>query len=149
MGLFKWNFNISFCQINPSFYLNKDKLKKYLGKLLGKRCDSWYISFGICLHTSCTTKFWHTYVIKHNNFMIIVGPPCVHHAKKHALFESKTTMTSFIYIFNVIFGFSTFCNSVYRNFHFLQSHFFFPTLSSSNIYRTMFFHPFSMNWCQT
>ena len=28
-GFFEWNFNISFCRIsNPSFYLNKNELKK-------------------------------------------------------------------------------------------------------------------------
>ena len=30
--------------------------------------------FGICLHTSCTPKFWHSYVVIHSNFMIIVEP---------------------------------------------------------------------------
>ena len=30
--------------------------------------------FGICSRTSCTPKFWHTYVITCGDFMVIVEP---------------------------------------------------------------------------
>ena len=71
---FEWNFNISFCRIRSlSILLKRNRAwEKLLGKLLGKSYGAWYMLFVICPRRLRTLKFWLTYVITYDNFMVIV-----------------------------------------------------------------------------
>ena len=51
--------------------------------------------FGICPHMSHRPKFWHTYMITYNNFMVIVEPWSVITNKPRDFRKSKLALNGF------------------------------------------------------
>ena len=68
--------------------------------------------FSVCPRTSCTAKFWHMYMIRYGDFMVIVKPSTI---KRPSPFPSYATM---VYIYS-----KTMCHPGHHNNGFVaQSH---------------------------